>query len=88
MRAIARKLSQQILELDLGSLLGAEAREAIAPAAGAVTARHAHDDVRVEGEPIARHRAHVAGGANRERRKRMRRLAGDKAPGAVNLGVG
>ena len=55
MRAIARKLSQQILEFDLGSVLGAETREAIAATASAVPAAHADDHIRVEGEPIARH---------------------------------
>jgi hypothetical protein len=48
MRAITGKLAQQIVELDLGSVLRAEAREAITAAPHAVAARDAHDDIRIE----------------------------------------
>ena len=54
-RTVARKLSQQILEFDLGSVLRAEAREPVAPAPRAVPAAHTDEDERIESEPVARH---------------------------------
>jgi hypothetical protein len=92
-RAITGKLAQEIIELDLGSVLRAQASEAIAAAPNAVPAAHADDDERIESEPIARHESRVAcreqkwniwtreralrGGAKRPGGKQSKRLLGE-----------
>ena len=82
-RAVARKLSQEIIERDLRPVLRAEARKAIAAAADTVPTTDADDDVRIESEPIARHWARLAqleqkGNTNQEQ---WALRGGSEAPG-------
>jgi len=53
--AIAGKLTKKIIERDLRAVLCAETDQAIAASASAVPAANAHDDVWIEGQPVARH---------------------------------
>jgi hypothetical protein len=53
--AIPSELAKEIVERDVGSILSAQPREPVAAAPDAMQARHPHDDIRVEGEPVARH---------------------------------
>jgi len=53
--AVARKLSKQIIKGDVRSKLRTQSCEAVAAAPNAMPARHTHDDIGVESQPIARH---------------------------------